>query len=79
MDENYYPQEICIDLWNICCGEHRTNFTTKLLELLAKADRVNYQKIATGWPAVVRVWERWHDHEDGAAWLIEQFRTPPKP
>lgn len=72
-----YPLNVCIDLYNLQHGDgSHNNFSLRLLSLLAKSDVVNYSKIRDGWPDLVRVWERWHDHEDGEEWLLNRIRNP---
>lgn len=70
-----YQKDICIDLWNFIKGDIEPDFNMRLFRLIASAALLNYAKIKEGWPDVVAVWERWHDHEDGMDWLEREIKS----
>lgn len=46
----------------LALGGEMTSFTGRLLELVAKADPENRQRLRVAFPREVRAWELWQEH-----------------
>jgi hypothetical protein len=56
------PEDHPVHSWHDLClflGGDVTSFTGKLLELIAKADSVNKERLALAFPREVRAWGMW--------------------
>ncbi len=57
-------QRCAKELYYWLYGTNPTNFTSKLYELISKADGQNRYAISRGFPNEVAIWQEWQDSPD---------------
>ena len=71
--ENVSETEMELYYWQM--SDHASNFSAKLFELIGKADNINRQKLALGFPEEVKVMNRFQNENGYWANLVNRIKA----